>query len=353
MRQCLKEDLIKEYVKALLREESVDMGGYPGAMEMMSASPYGVSFGSSEDLMKTFIQPFTDVFKTTLGKTKELAVKTRTLLNVSFKTIATTVLPGLNASYTDIFDKEKSSIDKIRSEYKDVYDRTAAALKSGDAAFLAFLASPSLVIGAIAAKQTPKAVKGLLSVVSGGLSDEVYDSIKSKAKAAGRWALGNTPNKSKSDKKIDQKSEGRLREAEELKADITPKKILTSKKLISAAAESPKAKQMARAATEIYRKSLQDVYSEAENVLKKMKSVDDVEKASKKKIPEADAIRKLPPEERQAAEAALVGGLRKTMKEFYVKNLTDHVEGVIAAGVPESAQFVKDYRDTIQKIKAL
>lgn len=360
MRQRLKEELLRQYVREMLHEDAVDMGGYPGAMEMMAASPYGMSFGSQEDLVNTFITPFTDVFKTAVGKTKELARKTKTLLGVSISTILTTVIPFYGYDYADVFDKEKADIEKIRSEYKDVYDRTEKALKSGDAQFLAFLASPAVVIGAYAAKGTPKAAKELLSTVSGGWSDELYDKAKLVLKKAERKALGDTHvsrNFSKDDEepktKRSTKKETYIREARDEKSEDLTKKIMTNKSFLEKALASPKSMQMQAAATKIYRKSLQRIHAQAENALKKTRTIDDVEKAAKKKIPEAEKIRKLPPEERQKAEKMLVDGIRKAMKEFYVKNLTDHVESVVKAGVPEEAQFVKDYRETIQKIKAM
>lgn len=330
----------------MLHEDAVDMGGYPGALEMMSSSPYGMSFGSQEDLVNTFITPFTDVFKTAAGKTKELTRKTGTLLWVGLQSILTTVLPAYGYDYADVFEKEKSDIEKIKNEYRDVYDRTDKALKSGDAQFLAFMASPATVIGAYAAKGTPRAAKALLSTISGGYSDELFDSAKRNLKKIGKKALGDKTKRST-------KKESQIREIKDSKDDKLTKKIMTSKQFLDRALSSPRAVEMQAAATNIYRKSLRDVFNQAENAIKKTRTIDDIEKSAKKKLPEAEKIRKLPPEERQRAEKTLVDGIRKGMKEFYIKNLTDHVEGVVRAGIPEDAQFVKDYRETIQKIKAM
>ena len=142
------------------------------------------------------------------------------------------------------------------------------------------------------------------------------------------------------------------------KKDITPEKILRSKKFIKKALDTPKTKEMQQKATEIYRKTLSGVYSQAETLFKKTKTVEDIEKALKGKLKgdmqkKIDEVKKLPPDEKAKAEEMLVKGVKKAMKEFYIKNLTDHVEGVVKAGIPEEAQFVKDYRAVIQKIKAL
>jgi len=43
----------------------------------------------------------------------------------------------------------------------------------------------------------------------------------------------------------------------------------------------------------------------------------------------------------------------KSIKEFYVKSLEEQLKKATEAGIPESSDFVKDYRSVIGKIKAL
>ena len=358
-----EERLLREYVKRTLTEEMGDYGG-PGDM----SGGYGYAWGSNEDLYNTFVGPFVDVFKTTLGKTKELAVKTKTLLNVSLNTILTTLIPIYGFNYAKVFDDEKEEIDKIRSEYKDVYDKTDEALGSSDAAMLAFMASPALTIGAWAGKMAPGAVKEILSATTGGMSDDIYDGIKDAAIAAGRWSIGErrdgrpTSSKSKGSKSpkdassvFDSLGESQINEREESpnKKAITPEKILKSKKFLSQALEAPKLKEMQQVAIKTYRETLSQIYKQAEDLLKKAKTVEDLEKLSKKPINDIDKVKKLQGEERAKAEKMLIDGVRKSMKEFYIKNLTDQVDGVVRAGIPENSQYVKDFREVIQKIKAL
>ena len=206
------ERLLREYVQSILLEDEAGgntalFGGAGAGFNAYDASfSHGVgggagawSGGSAQDLHDTFIGPFVDVFKTAVGKTKEITRKTRTLLWVGLQTVLTTLIPIYGYNYAEVFDKEKEDIEKIRGEYKDVYDRTEAALSGPDATLLAFMASPALTLGAFAAKATPEATKGLFSAVSGGLSDEIYDGTKSKLEAAGRWLLGDdTGGKSRS-----------------------------------------------------------------------------------------------------------------------------------------------------------
>ncbi|NDD59071.1 MAG: hypothetical protein EBZ47_07485 [Chlamydiae bacterium] len=233
------------------------------------------------------------------------------------------------------------------------------------------MASPALVTGAWAASKAPEAIKDLLSGLSGGASDDIYEEIKEKAIEAGRWSLGEDEKdrekriRQKKQKrkyakymgKIDPKAffgESQLNEDEQKKKeDITPEKVVKSKLFLSKVLEAPQVKELQKTATETYRTSLKEIYKQAQDVLKNSSSIEDLEKAAKKKIPEAENLKKLQGEERVKAEKILIDGVRKAMKEFYVKNLTDQVESVVSAGIPEGSQYVKEFRSVIQKIKAL
>lgn len=340
----LNESLLREYIRDVLSEDIGDYGGGDGG-----DSPYGYSWGSNNDLIKTFIEPFTDVFKTFAGKTKELKEKTKTLLSVVVQSALSIVIPGLSRGYAKIFDEEKEALDKIKSEYRDVYERTDAALGGTDASFLAFMASPGLALSYITAKKGPGVAKEILSAATGGLSDDAYDNIKDKAIKAGRWALG----EEKDDKKEWSYLNGQVLSEAEAQGDITPDKIIKSKMFMDAALESPKLAKMQKVATQIYRESLQKIYDQAEFVMKKAKTVEDIEKLLKKKIPDLEKIKKLQGEEKAKSEQLLLEGVRKSMKDFYIKSLTEQMQTVLKTGIPENSQYVKDFKDTIQKIKAL
>jgi hypothetical protein len=360
-----EEKLLREYVKRVLAE---DDDGFVSSTD--GGSPYGVSWGSGEDLYSTFVGPFVDVFKTAAGKSKEIGQRAKTLLFIAYKTVMTTLIPVYGYNYSDVFDKEKEKIDKIRGEYKEVYDRTESALKSGDAGMLAFLASPALCTAALAAAKGPGVAKDVLSGMTGGLSDDLFNKIKEKAIEAGRWSLGEDDEDKKKRKRekrkdyqrkspkdssaaLDSIGESRLLEKKLDKSPLTPEKILKSKNFINKSLHNPKVTEMQKVATETYRSSLDQVYTQAENLLKNAKTIDDLEKFAKKKIPDAEKIRNLQGDEKVKAEKMLIDGIRKSMKDFYVKNLSDQVNRVIKAGIPEEAQYIKDYRATIQKIKAL
>lgn len=351
------ETLLREYVRGILTEDDYGMG----AFDYTDPGPYASRFGTSQDLYDAFVSPFVDVFKTAVGKTKEVAQATKTLLTVALQTVLTTLIPIYGYNYSSLFDEQDEKIEKIRDEYKDVYDRTESALKNSDAGMLAFMASPILTSTYWVGKKSPDVIKGALSAATGGESDELFDSLKEKAIAAERWLVGDDgeSRSSSSSKKKSPKDfygESRIVEAEakaQIKSKITPEKILKSNVFTSRVAESPRLKEMQRVAIATYRETLTKIYSQAEDLLKKAKTVEDLEKLAKKPIKDIEKVKALKGEERAKAEKMLIDSVRKSMKEFYVKSLNDQVDSVVRVGIPEESQYVLDFKAMIKKIQAL
>ena len=354
----LEKNLLREYVKTVLSE---DDEGFVSSTD--GGSPYGTSWGSGDDLVKTFVTPFLDVFKTAAGKSKEIGQRVKTLLFVTLKAVLTTLIPAYGYNYTEVFDKEKEKIDKIRGEYQDVYERTNKILGNNDAAMLAFMASPALVIGSWSAKMGPGALKGILSAASGGISDDIYNGMKRSAIAAGRWSLGTDdasddyvrPSKKSKKSPKDFYGESRIleQEASAKKSVITPEKIIRSSVFLEKTSESSMFKEMQKVAITTYRETLKQIYKQAEDVLSKANTIEDLESLSKKPVKDIDKIKSLKGEEKAKAEKFLIDSVRKSMKDFYIKNLTEQVNSVVRAGIPENSQYIKDFRATIQKIKLL
>lgn len=335
------EKLLREYLMHLLEDSfgasTLSDAGISAGDISAAAGPHGMAFGSKEDLKNTFITPFTDVFKTAVGKSKEITRKGRTLLTVGFATILTTLIPVLGARYSEIFRKEKEDINKIRSQYKDVYERTNKALSSTDAAFVAFMTAPDLALSALALHKAPGVAKDVLSVLTGGASDSLFDKVMSNnfGDSARRKSVG----------------ESILREVSEEEA---AKKILSNKKFLRKALSGSRDFQaMQDAASKIYKNSLKNVYAQAVQILKDSRTIEDLERITGKKIPEAEKIKQLQGEEKEAAEKMLINATRKSMKDFYIKNLQSQVDSVLSAGIPEESPYVSDFREVIQKIKSL
>jgi len=385
--------LLKEYIRSSLNEN--EYGDIAAGFDSSAYNSGYSSGGEFDSLMKIFVQPATDVLKTVVGQAKEITTRGATILKVIVPAIVTTIIPFAKYDYQEIFDEEKVRIEKIRGEYSDVYARTSEALSGPDFAVLAFMSAPSACISHLAANKVPKVSKELLSTITGGSSDELFDKIKninSEKEINSIFGSESETNKQKSKKQQDdadfdeqlksffkkrqkenqflgtnsinefdnleeyqiveddESDSGKNKKKEDNSLD---KKILTNKKFIEKALDNPRAKSMSAEATKIYQETLNNVFKQAEKTLKNTKTVEDLQKFSKKPIKGIEKLKKLQGNEKKKAEEALFKTIKSTMKDFYIKNLTDHYKEVINAGIPEDSQYVKDYKAVIEKIKSL
>lgn len=176
-------EILRKYIRAslLLNEDSfsgTDSFGYAGAIDPLGGHSMSADPGP---LIKTFITPFTDVFKTVVASTKAVTTDAATLINVAFQATLSTIIPICGARYDKIFVERDKKIAKIESDYSEVFDRTRDAF-DGDAKLLAFMASPASFLAGAAALKAPAATKEVLSVATGGYSDAAFDG------AASGWA---------------------------------------------------------------------------------------------------------------------------------------------------------------------
>lgn len=363
------ESDVRQYVKLILEE-------YAGVKD--ADSPFGASIGGDTgELFRIFVEPFADAFKVAVAQTKELTTRAKTIVKVAWEAAVSTFLPGAAARYADVFEKEKKELEAIKSEYKDVYNRIDSAYADGDAALLAFMVSPGAFLGYKGIKAGAKIGKEqgaqILSAVTAGYSDKVFNSISSGSKGFGRWLIqgsefGSAPEEKKKKEKKSGGSEtnesrihGRLlllKEDGEEKSD----KESEYEKLYGVAIEkilkSPDIIKMQEDAKKLYQTALEEVYKQAETVLRRMKTAEDIEKflgkrASPKLKQSIADIKKLPSEEKAVAEKKVIDGVRDASKDFYVKSLEDRVASCLRMGIPEDSQYIKDYRTTISKIKSL
>jgi len=384
MKTSQSQKILREYVKQILVED--DYGGMMDAAAGMS--PYGVHYASSDALYKTFIKPFVDVVQVTAGKTKEISRSIQTVATVAFETIATTLLPFLTDDYKDIFEKEKADLDKIQSEYGEVYAATWDALKDNDAALTAFFCCPGAVLTSVVARTAPKATMKMLSVISGGSLDGFLAKVKnsfdssfgtnskssskksgfstnanhgSSVDHGGYYNMGGTGGMGENRLYEDDARRRRRRDNDiswhhhddkKKKPKQKLEDVLTNKKVIAKALASPEAQRMQKAAREMVQKTLQTVYARAEAV-SSAKSIEDLQKKIGKPLKGMDKLKKVDQKERQAAEAQVLGNLKKSMKEFYAKSLESQVKDAIKAGIPKDSDYVKDYAKVIQKIREL
>src|SRR5581483_8494974 len=326
MGRLAEKVLLKEFVQEVLQEDDGGFGGdstyYDLAMWDATNSPWGVSFGSNDQLYNIFVRPFVDVVQTAAGKTKELSQKAQTLVRVAFETIATTLIPVLTDSYNEIFQKEKENIDKIRQEYAEVYQANWDAFKDEDFLFLSFMYDPAKFIIGSLAKKAPGAAIGLLSTLTGGTIDGYLDRLKKE--------LGGEEGPHRKDDKNLNKAmgggggydlggygdmgfgghmEGVIREDAD-KQQASGDQMLNNPKLIAAVNDSQLGRKMRQQAQQLIRTPLTQVYKQAQAVLK-ANSVQDLQQKLGKRIKGAEKLAQIEPNARRAAEQQLLVGVKK------------------------------------------
>lgn len=341
--------LLKKYVSEILKENEFGTDAFGG----LDYSPgFGTGYGGVGDisggaLYKTFIQPFVDVIGVAVGKTKELARRAITVVQVAFETVMTTLIPFLTDSYDEIFAKESQDIQKIKNEYSAYYQASENALK-GQGLALALIAFPGPTLLSKFVTNAPGAAKSVLSVATGGLSDEYLGGGGGGGSKKGPSSIFDSYARSYSELL----SEAGDATAKKKSKEETLADKIGRKKFVAAMIDrSPVMSAASRDAQEIYKNTLNSALEEATQVLK-AKSIADIEKATGEPLEGADELKKLTGAERQKAEQELLRTVKKSIKKLYITKLETQVKPVSAA-FGEDHPYVAGYREVIRKISAL
>lgn len=276
------EELLKEYIR-LLKEDSDGGYSYDGInLSMGSMGPGGAHFGSDKELYNIFIKPFTDVFNVAKGKTKEMSQRTQTLAKIGFEALATTLIPILADDYDQLFAEEQQELQKIKSEYAEVYNATWDVLRDNDVVLAAFMYAPAAVLSYAFFQEAPKAALDLLSVLGGGTLDAFVQTFKMKF-------LSSNPSKNSF-----KKSEGpgmpfesfiqrapMLLEDGSKSPEAVFKKNMQRKDVATALSNSPIVQRMQKQTQNVVRNSLTKAFEHIKGIMN-AKSIDDLEKITKK-----------------------------------------------------------------------
>jgi hypothetical protein len=128
--------------------------------------------------------------------------------------------------------------------------------------------------------------------------------------------------------------------------------LLDSPKVKQAIDDNPTVRQMQADSRKAVRGSLEKVYDRARAV-KNAKSVEDLSKLTKGRVPALEQLKKLPEEERKGVEQGIVKAAKEAGIKVYVAGLTKRIQQAVKAGVPEDHPYVVDHTKALQKIKAL
>jgi hypothetical protein len=349
-RRTQSDKLLREYVSQVLRRSSKrslveydGMGDMGYDMGTGGAFGMGMSYGSPGELYQTFIQPFVDVVGTIAGKTKEVIRSGLTVLNVAFESLMTSLVPFLSDSYDEIFAKEKSDLAKIRSEYQSYYDSTEKALGGSDAKLLAFFAFPGAALTGKFASAAPDAAKSILSVATGGYSDELLGGGGGGSSRRGPSDMFDSYVRAYN---------SILTEAEKEENGSLASKIKSKKFIDVILDRSPAMKESSRFARELYLKTLServelvlDIY-EAKTLEELGKIIGEPVKVPDMK--EVDPEQKMSTEE---AEKKFLEAAKNTSQKAAVGALKKYVQPVQQA-FGDDHPFVRDYNSVIEALNS-
>lgn len=307
--------LLCEYVRVIIEN---DPGGGSGSGDYKN------------DLYNTFIRPATDIAQTAVAGAKKITRKARDVLWVGLQTILTTLIPFYGYDYKSVFDKQKSDIEKINSQYKDVYARTNAALADKDTAALAFMLNPALFIAAKTIKSAPGVAKGAAAIATGGLVGAAAGG-KKQHESLKDFYQQLIINEQEDNKHEEPRSEENMMAAA---AEVCNNFINGIKTKIKAA---------------------NDVKT-ADNMLDLLKGKLDEKELSKIKT-EIGNLKKKPVTEQAEAEKEMINKFHEGQKSYFAKELQREIDKVVNDKTvksmvknPEELDLVKKYRAAIEEI---
>ena len=340
---------VRQRIRQMLNEDDA----YGGFDVYDITSPYGISFGSEKDLYTVFVKPFTDVVDTAVGKTKELSQHAQTLAKVAFEAMATSLIPALEDDYKEIFANEKEELDKLKAQYKDVYDATWSAFKDNDVVMAAFMYSPSALITAKAAQQAPLQTIKLLNVLTGGRLDNFFQKV-SKALHLGDYKkpLGHDEGPGLAGEVTVRRIPGSDPILLELHKKPSAGSVLTQKKIKQTINADPNTLKMREATRAVVDDMVNKVLQRAQAVAS-AKSVEELQKKLGVKLKGAEKLAQVPDQEKAALEQPLMKGLKLSALSMYLKGLQQHIETLQKAGVPNNHPMMLMLSGAVSKIKGM
>jgi len=299
-----------------------DFGGYYSA----GAGMWG-AMGSTEGLIKTFVKPFTDVLVTAVGKTKELSRSAQNLLQVTFETLVTTLIPIYSDSFDEIFEKEKNDINAIRQKYKKVYEANLEMFSDSDMNVLAFAFNPASYITSQFASAAPKTTMKLVEILAGDNQHvkKVLNNIKRLYSLDVNEAI---------------RSRQGIVLLEKTKRLPPVGSVLSSKTVVDAVKSSPVTRSMMSDARRVTKRAYEELMSDVSE-LSRAQSVADLQRTTGKDLSaELKRLNDIPDaNERAAVERGIVKTVKQSVKKLYVEKLKGQLQRLKELNVPESSEF--------------
>lgn len=168
------DNLLTEMVEEALifEDEDGDYGGYGGYGD----GGHGGGYGSSSEMYKTFVQPFTDIAGSVLHAVQTLTVGGREMLRHITTNIPKLLIPffrrgSIIPSYDDIEDsqtmrkRQDGALATVHNQYADILKRNSEMMRDHDLWGFAFFMDPTSMLGAKAVQQVPGLATSMLDVL--------------------------------------------------------------------------------------------------------------------------------------------------------------------------------------------
>lgn len=310
------QELLKEYVSVILKEETAQLEeGY----DWWDAGTDVLGLGKK----KGFLTPFFNVAKTALAGLLDVGVHVVGLVKTVVGAVRNSVIPFFKKDLDAINQETKARSQKIKQEFKDVYDYTDRALMGDDFQVLLFALNPAaylvgkagaLAKSTIAKTEVPKASVKAAKSKTQGLLDSLLEN-ENKA---------------------------------EVKRLITEK--ATKDQVIAAVNSGERAKDMLASSTAALSARLTNILSRA-NSFMSVATLDDLQQAVKKDL-KLKNMEKLKPGDRKTTEEEILA----SAKDEYIANMVGQLEkelGAIKSISGSRAQkIVSAYKSVIADLNA-
>lgn len=324
-------------------------------------------------LLKAFVEPFTDVFKTAVAGVKQITTDVATLLRVAFETVVTTIVPFISADYQAIFDRRDKRMQEIQREYEDVYRRTDEALGGDDAKLLGFMLNPAAFLAGSAALKAPAATKELLSIATGGASDNALANAKEAWDSIQRALLNDRIGKKEAEKRkgdvyaqlIASLSGGgknesyypahnrRLAEKSEKSVDGSFedffRDILKNEKVVQVLSQkiktNPRMKEMTKKLSDVEKETLAAAEQSAEKFSKEVSTIDGIKRLAAKDSKGKKAIEQI---KDPGTEKMLINSAKQATSQIFASTLAARMKMI-----PKGSEEYKQYQKTFEKVSKL
>jgi hypothetical protein len=308
------QELLKEYVSELLEQEkNVQQEGY----DWWYAGTDVLGLGKK----KGFLTPFFNVAKTALAGILDIGVHAVGLIKTVIGAVRNSVIPFVKKDLDAINRETKARSEKIRQEFKDVYDHTDSIIKGDDFQVLLFALNPAAYLVGKAAELAKVTV------------DKTVPQ-KASLKAA----------KSKTQSLLDSLLENKA----EIKKLISEK---ASKEQVTSAVNSgEKAQELLAASTSALAARLKSVLDKT-NSFDSIKSLEELQQVVGKDL-KLKNMEKLKPEDKKTTEEELLDSAKDEYITNMITQLQSELKAIEAVSGRRAQKIVSAYKSAIADLNS-